>query len=751
MSHLTFDNLNEHFKLNILCKIFVLLCFCSYTLQAKTTAKTTIELLDGKILLSEAKLTYKHARLKITTKTQIWEITAAQIDYYFDKHQMLIQDHASMKSDDIEITAEKILLHTDTGLVEIEKGTIFDSKNKVQITAKQILQKKKNVYKVTKAFLTSCIVGADSIYQTWKIYSENLDYFVDDYAFGVNNVFYLRNIPVFYAPVGGWPTGSKRKSGFLAPRLSYNDLPRAESYGLQIKIPYFWALDPYTNYTLGLDFRQKRGLGLDSQFYKVGKTKPAHTIINWWYLPEIVSQRKENKTNVLSHRYFIDAFYYELLRKNSNLFLASYFASDSKIATDYQLSLAQNEKIATENKLFVDFRWKNGTAYLQAKQNIEFADDSHYKPNSQQAPTNQGRLHLEHNYSNKYLQARFVENLEQFSIKKDWEGVRQISEVSSNFFFQNAIFFVEPRASYHYRFYQAQNIAGVLESRKFQYQYSAFDFTAGLKLKKKTAAYKWQVQAKVDYQKIPKTSAQKNFAAALSQSPLALDLLDQNRLNEQPLFDSKDLILPKEITKFSLRLTRKKPENSFVAELSRVYDFLSRQTTTDTGDYLFVLPKNRENSYSLGQYWLAWHLTLKWRLNQNFRLAYFTRQDTLAGKNLAQNWKIMYKNLSLVAYDNRQAYTNYDGENFFEKKQLVFTTENPLFKKWSSKLVAKRNYLLANSYDDAYFLGKHIDELSLSLKYQDCCSELELSFFEKLADDALTRGLAINFNLISGF
>ena len=126
MSHLTFDNLNEHFKLNILCKIFVLLCFCSYTLQAKTT----IELLDGKILLSEAKLTYKHARLKITTKTQIWEITAAQIDYYFDKHQMLIQDHASMKSDDIEITAEKILLHTDTGLVEIEKGTILIEKIK---------------------------------------------------------------------------------------------------------------------------------------------------------------------------------------------------------------------------------------------------------------------------------------------------------------------------------------------------------------------------------------------------------------------------------------------------------------------------------------------------------------------------------------------------------------------------------------------------------------------------------------------
>ena len=97
-----------------------------------------------------------------------------------------------------------------------------------------------------------------------------------------------------------------------------------------------------------------------------------------------------------------------------------------------------------------------------------------------------------------------------------------------------------------------------------------------------------------------------------------------------PLFDSQDTILAKNIARFSLLWDfqkYQKKEKQFFLELSVVYDLDPIHSSEDIeqreGSYIAL--ENRENALSLEEAIMPVHLSTKWLVTKNLQFSYFTR------------------------------------------------------------------------------------------------------------------------------
>ena len=737
-------------------KFFFIFFFLSFFLVGVLKANIKVELLKGEAVFNERKIIYSDAHLKIITNIEIWEIKAGEILYDGKKEQMLMQKEVIMEKKSLRIKAEKILLNTKTGLIEITKGFIVDTKNNIQINAEKITQKKKNSYITKKAFLTSCIVSEQKMFQTWRLYANNLDYFVDNYAVGKGALLYIGKAPVFYSPALVWPTTSKRQSGLLAPSIAYKDSPEQEAYGLQIKLPYYLAITPHINYTLDFDLRQRRGIGLGHEYHQVGKKSAREISIDAWSLSEKFNERVVDGQSFSPFRYFLDGFYYEPIYKNqkviSNLFLQSYFASDSRLIDDYQFQLPNNENIARENKFFLDFQFNNHSIYLENREVEEFLGRQRKDASLDRTAADWIHLHLESNfYFKEHTQVTILGDVEQFRVLQGFSGQRTSFQVNNGLNFKNRYIFFQPSIIWNTHFYQASHSNEKLDGRNFNYQYLQLFFSTGLRFERRRKSSYWRLVPKIEYQNIPQTDSLQKFQAQANSQNLELDLFSE-QVNELALFNHSDFILPKRIYRFSLALEQKKNQSlPLWLNLSRVYDLRTQDATSNHENFLVIPPQNRENVNSLNQNWLPWHLEVRWRPLIKTSFSYFTRQDTIVGKNLEQVWEFSYHGLSFTRSQNLQNYTNYNKENFFKTNEAIFSFQTPIARQWSTKITTKKNYLLLTSEVSSYFVDKVLDDVTLDFNYQDCCSKLNFSIFERLNKEEIERGFSINFQLISGF
>ena len=734
---------------------FLVLAFFLFNflfLYTVASAQAQIEILKGEVQLESQKIIYKTPHLKINLPNTDWDIQAKEVIYFLENNKMFIKQ-GQIKDEFLKISAEKIVLDANTGFVEISNGEILDTKNGIKIEGEFIQQQQKNQYEVKKGFFTSCILNKKKMHETWKIYAKQMNYYVENYAFTNGGLFYLFDLPIFYLPYFGFPTTTKRKSGFLYPETTYQETSGQSGYGLQFKLPYFWALGEYTNLTLGLDILSKRGIGLEYDFEQAGKNKQKIKI-DGWYLQESFLERKTETESFLPRRFYNNFFYYFGINKNSDLFLDSFIASDSQLNNDYNINLTKPRQVAREQKIFLDHRWKNFLIYTQILEIEEFADLSRNKPNYRLDTPDWGKLHLERYTNNKLFNGSIFRDFEQFSRKQGWNGTRTNTAFKGNILLQNRFLFFQPNFTYLHRSYQAnlqdtynQNI----NNRDFFYNFFNWGLKSGLNLEKQAKKSRFFFQSAIKYQNTPKVNALKSFSQNIEAGDTALDLISQQPT--EPLFDEQDFILPQNNIQLTLTLQQEKNNNEpFLLELSRVYNFLAQDTTAEHINYLVIPTKYKENSFSATQYWMPWHLKLNWNPTPDFFFFYSARHDSVAKRTLEQNWKFSYKGWELDSRNNTQNYTSYQKENFFQTRELFLLINYKITNRWKGYIQTKKNYLIPEIEAESTFLGRNIDDINLSFQYQDCCSKFSFLFFEKYnSDREISRGVKLNFDLISGF
>jgi LPS-assembly protein len=168
--------------------------------------------------------------------------------------------------------------------VKAEKGRLFNVAGKLgdlyYITGEEVTKLSENHYTVQDSTLTTCTGEIPD----WQIDVADADVILDDRAWFTGGVFRIKNIPILYIPVGYVPILTKRKSGFLAPRISTSSVE-----GETVSMTYFWAINQWADATLGADYIERRGVRSRSEFrYAPSKTTSGQ--VKFVYLDDSLTQ-----------------------------------------------------------------------------------------------------------------------------------------------------------------------------------------------------------------------------------------------------------------------------------------------------------------------------------------------------------------------------------------------------------------------------------------------------------------------------
>jgi LPS-assembly protein len=193
-------------------------------------------------------------------------LTAATAEYDRQKNLATAQGDAMLKMARDTLQGDKIVVNVEdkTGVAYNSKA--FYARNHFYIKGSKIEKTGENTYFIEKPVATTC----DGDDPAWEIAGSSMKVTLEGYGLMKNGRMLAKGVPVLYAPFIPFPAKTKRQSGFLFPQLSYS----RDKDGLDVEVPFFWAISPQMDATFYSRYIEKRGFkeGLEFRYFAGGKS-----------------------------------------------------------------------------------------------------------------------------------------------------------------------------------------------------------------------------------------------------------------------------------------------------------------------------------------------------------------------------------------------------------------------------------------------------------------------------------------------
>ncbi len=174
-----------------------------------------------------------------------------RVEFNTETSQVVAVGNVILDDGASRITGERMEMNLNTKLGSIydgagflETGYYFDGK-KIERTAQ-------DEFIIYDGGYTTC----DQPLPDWRLRAKKCRLHIENYAYLSHLSMRVKGWPVLYLPYGIFPIKSKRSSGFLIPSAGYSSQD-----GFMLKESYFWAINDWSDVTLGLDYYGKRGVG----------------------------------------------------------------------------------------------------------------------------------------------------------------------------------------------------------------------------------------------------------------------------------------------------------------------------------------------------------------------------------------------------------------------------------------------------------------------------------------------------------
>jgi len=112
-------------------------------------------------------------------------------------------------------------------------------------------------FKLKESYFTTC----SGKIPDWSFEAKKLDVIKKDRALFSRGVFKVKNVPILYLPIGYLPINKDRKSGFLIPKFGSSNTD-----GFTFRPIYYWAINDYSDATIGIKYLEKRGIQPDIEY-----------------------------------------------------------------------------------------------------------------------------------------------------------------------------------------------------------------------------------------------------------------------------------------------------------------------------------------------------------------------------------------------------------------------------------------------------------------------------------------------------
>ncbi|MFA5075414.1 MAG: hypothetical protein WC436_04920 [Candidatus Babeliales bacterium] len=213
----------------------------------------------------------------VDQKMHIW---ADEVEIDKEK-QFLIAKKKDNSCSSVIIENSDFLILADKFFLNLDNKTGYAENVRIQISQGYITSARaeklgENQWKMEDICYTPC----DSEIPHWSIIARQATLY-NNYLIRINGlIFKIGQIPFFILPTMVLPVQNKSNSGFLLPKISYDD-----ELGFGIRQDYYWYIAPRCDSTLGIDWKVKRGIAFSDEFRWV-RHPEKFTFINAQYAIE---------------------------------------------------------------------------------------------------------------------------------------------------------------------------------------------------------------------------------------------------------------------------------------------------------------------------------------------------------------------------------------------------------------------------------------------------------------------------------
>ena len=578
-----------------------------------------------------------------------------------------------------------------------------------------------------------------------------MTYEIESTAYAVNDVFYFYEVPIFYTPIAGWSTRSGRASGFLPPQISASfSTDPARNNGYTLKIPYYLNISDQADYTIALDFIERRGVAFDNVFRYLGEDFIKGGL-QFWYLDENTTRSVEESGpriggNRKPSRYFLDFYHKQIPSEYFDFLIDIYRQSDNEVRNDYFSSNYERDYL--EQNLFeYTVKWTNGKIGFLVEKDIRFAEASEDLNRQPQIELTQFWNNVAGSGFNFKLKSQWT-NYERIEGLK---GTRQIYSIQMTQNFGNSFFHFVPELeikNHIYSIKEATRDEISIDDREFQLTYYRFKLETDLIFEKQTVGKEgvdyWTFRPFLVYEKIPDLDQRKTLFLK-NQLINQLSLKYTDYYDSDPIFDSADRVLSKEAITLGLEWIyyKKKESNNrakfFSFTVEGVYDLHYQTTTTDylTQNRGPIIPLEiRENFMSLEQNFLPIKTTITLHPQPDLDFILFNRYDVFASElletNFATSWRYDDSNqLTLNYKNNRFEYIDLDDNRNFAGHFLDIIQKHWFNENYFVQSNIEWNFdeIDSNTSSQADY---GLVMLGAQFAYQTCCYRIGLGYNRNL-------------------
>ncbi|MBI3811947.1 MAG: LPS-assembly protein LptD [Nitrospirae bacterium] len=321
-----------------------------------------------------------HVSSHVKSNDQPIEITAEQIEYLKDEDRYIADGSVNVIQGSVHLTADHVVLDNQTGLVKASghvvlqdkgdvlssdrldynlqtktgtavPGQLFARKVNYHIQAAQMDRSGESHYELRTWSATSCDADEGET-PSWRFRGRTARVDLGQYLVARDVVFYVRGIPVFYAPYLVLSMKTTRQSGLLIPRFGYNTVD-----GLRVNQDLFLALGPSQDATLTLDYRAIRGTGAGLEYrYKLSRGSEGQ--LHYTIFDDHITASRRSETTLSHVQRFTTDFQ---ARLNVHLI------SDVNQLRDLSSTTADRLQQSLESTFVIFRRWDNQDLSLSAR------------------------------------------------------------------------------------------------------------------------------------------------------------------------------------------------------------------------------------------------------------------------------------------------------------------------------------------------------------------------------------------------
>ncbi len=197
-------------------------------------------------------------------------LTAANVKFDRKNNLATAEGGAFLKMAEDLLAGDKIVVNVQDKTGVAYNAKAFYARNHFYIKGDKIEKTGESSYRIEKPLATTC----DGDNPDWQLAGSEMKVTVEGYGWLKNARLMTKGVPVIYTPLIAFPAKTKRQTGLLFPYLAYS----RDKDGVDVEIPFFWAINPQMDATFYSRYIEKRGFKEGAEFRYFAGSKSFGTL-----------------------------------------------------------------------------------------------------------------------------------------------------------------------------------------------------------------------------------------------------------------------------------------------------------------------------------------------------------------------------------------------------------------------------------------------------------------------------------------